>query len=186
MPSTSERVLAFPDALDEVLSYARTLPSPIAREMVPLNQAAGRTLAQPICAERDQPPFHRATRDGYALRAADLASGQPLQLVGSLRAGERPSGQALGAGQALEIMTGAPVPPAADAVLMFEHAELSGDTVRITEGRTLGPGENVVPRAAEACAGAELVPPGRRLAAPEIALAASCGLSTIVVYTQPK
>ena len=145
MPAAQERVLSYSDALAEVLQQARSLPPPREKETVPLAEAAGRVLARPILAERDQPPFPRSTRDGYAVRAADLASSRPLRLIGTLRAGERPTGPPLNVGEALEIMTGAPVPPMADAVLMYEHAIASGDTVAIAAGRTLAPGENIVP-----------------------------------------
>ncbi len=185
MPPVQERVLSYPDALAEVLQQAQTLPLPSKQEIVPLAESPGRVLAEPILAERDQPPFPRSTRDGYAVRAADLTSGAPLRLVGSLRAGERPTDTPINAGEALEIMTGAPVPPMAEAVLMYEHALVSNDTVRPADGRTLAPGENIVPRAAEARQGAELVAPGRRLAAPEIALAATCGLASLSVYAKP-
>ena len=172
MPPSLERVLSFADALATVLRHAGALQRASEQEAVPLLAAAGRVLAEPIRAERDQPPFDRSTRDGFALRAADLVSGEPLRVVGSLRAGEPPTGPPPGPGEALEIMTGAPVPPQADAVLMFEHAVVSGDTVRLAPGRALASGENIVARAAEAHSGAELVPVGRRLAAPEVALAA--------------
>jgi molybdopterin molybdotransferase len=89
--------------------------------------------------------------------------------------------------EAVEIMTGAPVPQGADAVLMVEHTELRMDgRLRVLGGRTLQPGENVVPQAAEARAGAEVIPAGRRLGAAEIALAASCGYARLEVLEPAK
>src|SRR5580658_10654014 len=82
-------------------------------ERVELAAAAGRVLAQPICADRDQPPFARSTRDGFACRAADASAHQFLHIAGATRAGQAPSGP-LDPGAAWEIMTGAPVPAGAD------------------------------------------------------------------------
>ena len=95
----------------------RTLP-PV--ESVPLDCCAGRVLAEPAAADRDYPPFHRATRDGFAVRAADLP-GQ-LRVIGEARAGKAFEGSVAG-GECIEIMTGAPVPDGADAVVMVEHCE---------------------------------------------------------------
>ncbi len=149
----------------------------------------GRVLAESVRAERDQPPFARSTRDGYAVRSVDVSDSntQPLQIVGSLRAGEMWRGAAVSDCEAIEIMTGAPLPEGADAVLMVEHAEIGTNALlRVAAGRTLQAGENVVPRGAEARAGAEVIAAGRRIGAAEIALAASCGLARLNVCEQPK
>jgi molybdopterin molybdotransferase len=179
MPNT---VLPFDQALATVLAHAAALVAPTSTETLPLHETLGRTLASLILADRDQPPFDRATRDGYAVRNADLPG--TLRLIGSVRAGESWQGVPLAQGEAIEIMTGAPVPAGADAVLMVEHAELTGDTLQ--PDRTLRTGENIVPRAAEARAGQTVLPRGRRLAAAEIAVAASCGCETLEVYELPK
>ena len=78
--------------------------------LVGLLSTLGMVLAEPVRADRDQPPFPRSTRDGFACRAGDLAAGQALNVTGSIRAGEAGGGR-LTPGQAIEIMTGAPVPP---------------------------------------------------------------------------
>lgn len=180
-----ERVLLYEEALAEVLQAADQLAPPADRQDVSLAAAQGRVLAAPMRASRAQPPFARSTRDGFAVRSADLAApGRALALIGSVRAGERWAGAALTGGQALEIMTGAPVPEGADCVLMVEHAELSGTTLRAD--RTLQPGENIVAAGAEARPGAELIPEGRRLGAAEIGLAASCGYGSLEVYAAPR
>ena len=194
MADAVERVLLYEEALAEVLHAAGMLRRPLAPEdllpglaALPLLEAQGRVLAEPIAAERDQPPFPRSTRDGFAVRAADLGGSDGLRLVGSLRAGERWAGAALKAGEAIEIMTGAPVPEGADAVLMVEHATVDGKAVlRPDAGRVLRAGENVVPRGAEAMAGTELVPAGRVLAVAEIALAANCGYAEVQVFPRPR
>jgi molybdopterin molybdotransferase len=178
------QTLSFDQALATVLTHAAALSTPTATETLPLHQTLGRTLATPVLADRDQPPFDRSTRDGYAVRASDLAIPNPLRLIGQIRAGESWQGPPLAPGEAIEIMTGAPVPAGADAVLMVEHAVLSGET--LTPQRTLRPGENIVPRTAEARSGQTVLPRGRRLAAAEIAVAASCGCETLTVFELPK
>jgi len=176
-------ILSFPDALTTVLTHAENLRPDAALEEVGLQDALGRVLARPLHADLDQPPFDRSTRDGYAVRAEDL--NHPLRLIGSIRAGEAWQGPDLATGQALEIMTGAPVPSGANAVLMLEHATLEGDTLHAEAGRTLKPGENIVPRAAEASAGSQLLPAGSRLGAAEISVAASCGATKLPVFAKP-
>ena len=92
----------------------------LAAEEVPLDDALGRVLARDVIADRDLPPFDRAAMDGYALRAADaLEAPTALEIVGEVRAGEWPA-LAVGPGQALRIMTGAPVPEGATAVQQVE------------------------------------------------------------------
>src|SRR5262249_43303104 len=106
-------------------------------EVVPSLEAAGRILAEPITADRDYPPFARSARDGYAVRVSDLPG--ELRVIGEVRAGmqfERP----VGPGEAVEIMTGAPLPDGADAVVMIEHTERLGHKVRIL--RLQSPGDN--------------------------------------------
>jgi len=87
---------------------------------------------------------------------------------------------------AWEIMTGAPVPDGADAVAMLEHVEISGDEIRLANSRSLEAGENIVPRGAEAREGDEVIPPGTRLAAQQIAAAAACGYATVAVFARPR
>jgi molybdopterin molybdotransferase len=175
-------LLSCADALATVAQHMRNLPQPPV-ECLPLGECLARVLAQQITADRDQPPFPRSTRDGYAMRSSD--AGRPVQLIGSIRAGQRWEGQPLQSAQTVEIMTGAPVPDGADAVVMLEHITLTGDTLSLQAGRTLQPGENIVPRAAEATDGDALLPPGVRITAAEIALAASVGAAQLSVFTRP-
>ena len=86
-------------------------------------QSRGRVLAEPVIADRDFPPFPRATRDGFAVRADDLARGMTLlRVVGQVRAGDSYD-LPVASGEAVEIMTGAAVPAGADAVVMVEYTE---------------------------------------------------------------
>lgn len=185
-------MLSFPEALAEVLAQARPLARPSEMERVALQDADGRVLAEPVRADRDQPPFDRSTRDGYAVRAAELSSGATLRVVGSLRAGEHWTGPALAAGEAIEIMTGAPVPSGADCVAMLEHVTREadgtqeGDTLRAHEGRGWRAGENIVARGAEARAGDVVIPAGRVIEAPEVAVIATAGVAEPSVYARPR
>ena len=183
----SERVLEFEEALAEVLHHAAAVEKP-AREHEPvaLEAAVGRVLAAAVRAVRDQPPFARSTRDGYAVRSADISDEQPLRIIGSVRAGEMWRGSPIGDCEAIEIMTGAPVPDGADSVLMVEHTEIGTDgLLRVAGGRELQSGENIVTRGAEARAKAEVIPAGRRVGAAEIALAASCGYAQLETFARP-
>jgi molybdopterin molybdotransferase len=180
----SERVLPFEQALDEVLTHARSVAGPREAEKVGLLAGARRVLAAPVVADRDQPPFDRATRDGYAVRAGDV--GRAMRVVGSVRAGESWLGAALAEGEAIEIMTGAPLPAGANAVVMVEHTTLAEELLRMEAGRSLRAGENVVPRGAETRAGNVVLPAGRVLGAAEISVAASCGLAQVQVFARPR
>lgn len=181
-----ELVLEFADALNVVLREATVFREARGTEEAALEAAVGRELAEAITAPRDQPAFDRSTRDGFAVRAEDVSSGSSLRLVGLVRAGEHWSGDALLSGQAIEIMTGAPLPRGADAVLMVEHARREGETIQPLEGRTVRAGENVIARGAEAKAGDVLLRPGRLLDAGAIAVAAGCGHARVQVYARPR
>jgi molybdopterin molybdotransferase len=176
-------ILDFDEALNVVQRHGSSVQK-LETEAEPLLECLNRVLAEPVTADRDQPPFDRSTRDGFALHAED--AGSPLKVIGQVRAGERWSGSPLEHGCAIEIMTGAPVPVGADAVAMVEHVEQQGDFLRLAEGRSLSSGENIVPRGREARAGDMLLAKGTTIAAAEIALAAACGLSGLFVYRRPR
>lgn len=188
MKRVTERVLRYQDAMAEVLGAGEELRAarPAQVETVSLLETRARVLARAIRADRDQPPFARSARDGYAVRAADVSGDEKkLRVIGSVRAGECWAGAPVGADEAIEIMTGAPVPEGADAVLMVEHAQLEDRWLQPEPARVLGRGENLVARGAEAQAGAEVVPAGRLMGAAEIALAATCGCAELDVYRRP-
>ena len=158
-------------------------------ERVRLNQALGRVLAEPLRADADQPPFARSTRDGFACRAAEISTHRPLAVVGSTRAGQSPSGS-LPCGSVWEIMTGAPVPSGADAVVMLEHVEEVGSpsarAIRLEPSRNIRKGENIVARGAQARKGDRLLPAGSLITSAQIALAASCGSTKLDVFLKPR
>lgn len=184
--SESPSILSFEDARHTVEEHAAAM-APVGKESVDLLQSAGRVLAEPLAADRDFPPFPRATRDGYAIRSADLVQlPTSLKVVAEIKAGappERLPGK-LQSGEAAAIMTGAPVPHGADAVVMVEYTSQAGDSVEITKG--VHDGENIVPVGAEARRGTVLLKPGIRLDAAAIAVAASVGKTKFDVYRQPR
>lgn len=180
------RVLSFEDARRVVEEQAASI-RPHATESVDLLSAAGRVAAESILADRNLPPFPRSTRDGYAVRHTDVAQvPAALDVIGEIRAGESTDRipKQIGAGQAVSIMTGAPVPDGADAVVMVEYTSQQGSRVEIT--KTVTQGENIVPCGAEAKQGSVLVERGTRLDAPAIALAASAGKSSLAVFKRPQ
>ncbi len=121
----SAGVLSFEDAYEVVREYCRRILRATDRqtEEILLLQGLGRVLAEPVVADRDFPPFPRATRDGFAVRAEDLVSGITLlRVVGQVRAGDTYD-LPVASGEAVEIMTGAAVPVGADTVVMVEYTE---------------------------------------------------------------
>ena len=179
-------LLGYEEAAALVAAYAAGLGGlRRAAERVDLASALGRVLAQDLCADRDQPPFTRSTRDGFACRAAEATAHAFLRLAGASRAGDAPAGP-LPPGTAWEIMTGAPVPLGADAVAMIEHVEIVGAKVRLLPPRALEPGENIVPQGAQAHAGGELLAAGGVIHPQQIALAATCGYAALDVYMRPR
>src|ERR1700722_2754560 len=161
-------------------------------EPIDLLAGLGRVLAEEIVADRDFPTFARATRDGYAVRSADVEQVPArLQVVGEIKAGYSPEtlGILVDHGQAASIMTGAPLPPGADAVVMIEHTKpcltpLSSISVEIL--RSVKCGENFVARGNEAYAGQSLLKRGRRLDHTGIAIAASVGKGQLQVFRKPR
>jgi molybdopterin molybdotransferase len=177
------RVVSFEEARHIVEQHAAKV-QPGEVEIVDLVRASRRVLAEPLLADRDFPPFPRATRDGYAVCAADLEQVPVLlDVIGEVRAGDRQE-LAVGRGHAVSIMTGAPLPAGADAVVMVEHTRPAGKSVEIQ--RTVKSGENFVPRGAEARQGQMLLDHGTRLDHAGVAIAASVGASRLSVYRRPR
>jgi molybdopterin molybdotransferase len=183
-PPTQSLVLTFEDARRVVEGHALQ-QAPGVNETVDLLHAAGRVLAEPVTADRDIPPFPRSTRDGYAVRSADLASlPAKLTVMGEIKAGPAQVPPPLKPGGTFSIMTGAPVPQGADAVVMIEYTSLQNEGVEVTRG--VSPGENIVPQGAEAKRGSLLLDHGTRLNESAIALAASVGKSHLQVFARPR
>jgi molybdopterin molybdotransferase len=184
VPPESASILNLQDARRVVEEQARALTSTPA-EAIDLLPSRGRVLAEDLLADRDFPPFPRATRDGYAVRAADLSQvPRSLRIVGEVRAGSPIGEIRIPPAQAAEIMTGAPVPEGADAVVMVEYTRRQGDAVEIQRG--VAPGENVVPAASESRAGQVLVRAGTRMDYAAVAVAAAVGKSQVRVHRRPR
>ena len=170
-------------ALRRVLDAAAALPVP-ATERVPLDDACGRIAARDLCARMDQPPFDRSPLDGYALHSADTAgAGEKtpvtLPVVMKLYAGDAPAA-ALPAGCAARIMTGAPLPPGADCVLMQELTDSGEEQVRIYA--QLQPNANVVFRGEDIAAGAPIAAAGTVLTPAHIGVLAGQGIPDAEVF----
>jgi molybdopterin molybdotransferase len=186
MPSApvAATILSFEDARHVVEEHASRLRAR-GKELVELLEGAGQVLAEPVLADRNFPPFPRATRDGYAVRAADLAKlPASLEIVGEVKAGAAEANIKLEEGQAAAIMTGAPVPAGAEAVVMVEYTTGVGERVEITRG--VSAGENIVPVGAEAKRGDRLLASGMRLDHAAIGVAASAGRARLLVYSKPR
>src|ERR1700676_3423905 len=135
-------------------------------------EALGFVLAQEIRTDRAYPPFDRATRDGYAVRASEAVAGATIGCLGEIKAGDTVTAP-LAARSCVQIMTGSAVPGGADAVVMIEFTLRDGDAV--TFQRDSKPGQNIVRQGSEAAAGALALGKGKRLGFAELALAAQGG-----------
>jgi molybdopterin molybdotransferase len=159
-----------------ILEQARPAPT----ELTDLSSALGRSLRERVIATRAQPPFAASAMDGYAVRSADTPG--MLRCIGEAGAG-RSLERALEAGECARIFTGAPLPDAADAVLIQEDAERENDCVtapRVERGKHVRSGGVDFP------AGALLLEPGRVLDGPALALAAAAGRAQLIVSIRPR
>src|SRR5579863_4385376 len=158
-------------------------------ETVPLHLALRRVPGEPVTAPHPLPGFPRSTVDGYAVRAADtygVSDGLPgyLSVTGAVRMGAAPE-QAVTAGGAIAIPTGAVIPAGADAVVMIEYtAEAMPGTIEVV--RPVAPGDGVVRADEDAAPGAELVPAGRPLRAQDLGMLAAAGVTEVAVHGRPR
>lgn len=176
-------MLSYEQARQTIIRETAALRKATAVESRSLREALDLVLAQDISADRDYPPFDRSTRDGYAVRAAEISPGASLTCVGELKAGDAATA-ALATGTCVAIMTGAGVPPGADAVVMIEHTRREAD--RVTFDRAAVEDQNIVARGSEARAGAVLLKAGQRIGFTETALAAQVGAHRIAVHKKPR
>jgi putative molybdopterin biosynthesis protein len=179
------RELVSPERAREVLDSLDVDPDP---ETVPLEEARGRVLAERVDASIDVPGFDRASMDGYAVRArdtfgADEADPATLSLAGSVHAGEKPAAS-VEAGTAVEVSTGAVMPPGADAVVKVEETTETDDSVEIRT--SVAPGDSVMLAGADVAAGARALGPGTRLTAREVGLLSALGVDEVPVRGTPR
>ncbi|TWA82605.1 molybdopterin molybdochelatase [Azospirillum brasilense] len=177
-------MLQVSEARARILAAFTALPA----ETVALPDALGRVLAEPAVARLTQPPFAAAAMDGWAVRAADIVQASAESPVTLRRIGESAAGHAfagsLGAGEAVRIFTGAPLPAGADAVVMQEDCEDSGDRVHV--GRAMPTGRFIRPAGLDFTAGEDVLPKGRLLTARDVALAAAANLPWLRVHRRPR
>lgn len=172
--------LPFLEARQTVIQTVRNLRTLPPTETLPLSGAASRVLAENIAADRDVPALSRSVRDGFAVRAVDVPGN--LRVIGEVRAGDHFSGT-VGRGEAVEIMTGAPVPAGADAIVMVEHSRRENGLVLID--RAAEPAQFINPRGCEAASGDTVLRAGKRLDYTDIAMLAAFGRPTVNVYRRP-
>lgn len=175
--------------IDAALRTILDSVAPMGTEEVPLDDATGRTLAEPVVSPIDQPPWDNSAMDGYAAHAADVrgASAETpvlLDVIGELKAGGLPD-RAIGRGEALRIMTGAPVPPGVDSVIRLEHTRKRG------EGRVavLSDGDaarNIRARGEDVRAGESVLTAGRLLRPAAVGVLAMVGHTRPLVHQRPR
>jgi len=169
------------DARNRILEAITPTPP----ESVMLSQAAGRVLARPAVARRTQPAADVSAMDGYAVRAGDVADAPvELTLVGEAPAGDAYDGE-LGAGEAVRIFTGGPVPHGADTIVIQESTEPAGEG-RIRVMQSAAPGQHIRYAGIDFTAGETVLEPGTRLGARRIMLAASADLPWLEVHRRPR
>jgi molybdopterin molybdotransferase len=176
-------MLTYEQARLAVIEQVEKAKGPRATATISVWDALGFVLAEEVKTEREYPPFHRSTRDGYAVRAAEASAGATLRCVTEIKAGDTVT-HSLVAGTCVQIMTGAGVPDGADAVVMIEHTGRDGDSVRFE--RAAQPGQNIVPRGSEAPRGETILSPGMRLGYAELALAAQVGVTQLCCGIKPR
>jgi len=179
-----DRLISIEEARARVLAEARPLPV----EPRPLAEALGLVLAETLVAPHDVPPFDNSGMDGYAVRAADLvdASGEcpiRLRVVETIPAG-RVASRPVGAGEAARIMTGAPIPEGADAVVQVEATQESGGEVLVFA--PVKPGKNIRRAGDDVRKGDRVLGPGTTLGPAEIGIVASLGFPTVQVHRPPR
>ncbi len=153
--------------------------SRVGEELVALHACVGRVLARDVCADRDHPACDVSAMDGYALRAADAAMGT-IPIAADAMIGREPP--ACPPGAAVRIVTGAPIPAGADAVIKREDVCEYADRIEVSAAATLAPGQNVRPRAGHSRAGARVVCAGTIITAPVVGALATFGAPRVWVH----
>lgn len=172
--------------LDEAVARVRGAVERLHPRAVPLDDALGCVLSVPIASDVLVPPFANTAMDGFAVRAADTA-GAPvtLRIVGDLPAGKDPAGLRVGEGEAIRIMTGAPIPEGADAVVMVERTSLVDDSTVAVE-IAVGPGNHVRAAGEDLAPGEEVFPAFTVLRPGHLGLLATLGLRKVPVYPRAR
>jgi molybdopterin molybdotransferase len=176
-------MLTFEQARQEVITQLSKNKRALATVDLSVWDALGYVLAQNLESDRDYPPFDRATRDGYAVRAAEAISGAQLHCAGEIKAGDALT-DPLAPQSCIQIMTGAPVPTGADAVVMIEYTHRDGELIHFQQ--TAAPGQNIIVRASESTKNQTLLHAGTRLGYAELGLAAQIGATRLRCTKKPR
>lgn len=174
-------------SIPEAIAIVRAAAPRLGTEHVPLLEAYGRTLAASLASQVDHPSCDNAALDGYACRAADTREASPkrpvrLQVIGDVPAGSVFEGY-VGAGQAVGIYTGSPMPPGADAIVAVEDTERQGEVVLLK--RPASP-DDIRPRAQDLRAGEIYLHAGQRLSPAAVGVAAAMGYAELPVVRRPR
>lgn len=174
-------LLPVADAQRRILDAVQALPA----EQISVASALGRVLAQDVAARRSQPPMPVSAMDGYAVRAADVESlPASLKVIGYAPAGHAYDGT-VGAGEAVRIFTGAPVPDGADTIVIQENTEQDGETVRVVDGKA-PVGRFVRPAGLDFSEGDVLLKAGKVMTARDVGLAAAMDVPWLMVRRRPR
>lgn len=172
-------MITFEEAVKTVLKYARPLPAVRTR----IEEAVGRALLEDVRSGMDMPPFDKSAVDGYAVRAAGLAPGLELRCAGLIQAGGAFRGK-VRAGECVKIMTGAPVPAGADAVVMVENTEERNGAVKFREG--IKRGANIALRGEDIKKGQKVLSRGTVIRISHIAVLAAVGRGRVKTGALPR
>lgn len=186
----ANEMMSVEEALECVLSHVQ----PLEAETIPLLEAVGRVAAEDLRSDCDIAPFDHAAMDGFAVRVADLAQASAehpvaLQVVGEVPAGSVYSGE-VGPGEAVRIMTGAPVPAGADAVVKYEIVDYGAGDGRqgssVSFSQPAGNAENTRGKGEEIAEGEVAVHAGETINAAGVGFLASCGITEVPVHRRPR
>ncbi|MBI1819311.1 MAG: molybdopterin molybdotransferase MoeA [Nitrospirae bacterium] len=174
-------------SVDEALQIVLGQTRRMGKERVPIQDVFGRVLAEEIISRREHPPWDNSAMDGYAVCREDIREATPenpatLNVVGELQAGKMPF-RPVGRGEAIQIMTGAPIPPGADAVVRVENTGRAGDQVKVF--KPCEKGEHIRLKGEDVKAGDQIIPAGARGRPGEIGLLATAGYASALVYRRP-
>ena len=174
-------------SVDEALNRILTQITVLGLEKVGIISSLGRVIGEDILAPRDIPPLDNSAMDGYALRSADIKGASrenpvSLQVIEELPAGELPQ-KAVAKGEAIRIMTGAPIPSGADTVVMVEDTEKAGQQVKIFQG--VPSGENIRRAGEDVRMGDRVISMGSVIRAAEVGMLASVGRASVYVHQKP-
>ena len=173
-------------SVEEALRLLVENVRPLGHETVLLKDAAKRVLAEDISADRNSPPWRKSMMDGFAVRSSDINAGtQKLKVIETITAGEAPS-VAVETGQSTRIMTGAPVPEGADAIVMIERCSFEEGSTEVTiELDSIDAGKHLMETGTNFREGDQIFPAGRTIRALDIGLLAEVGAAEIKVFQKP-